>query len=275
MSEAKLRILLVDDSRSVLSFLEGALAETYELFFARDGAQGLELARRHAPHAVVLDLTMPVLSGADVLRVWRSDPALSAIPVIVHSTEHERETWCLAEGATAFLPKPASAEVVLEAVSAAVQGRRAGSATLAVVPVFAGDLSFALLASAVHRVLARVALQPLPGAEGRVEGIFVLEEEPVTVVDAAGVLGTRLARSAVEQTLVVLAAGRRLEALAVDRVSDPLEFEATALRPASVLGDELRTRFGASVLGVLQRDEGPLALVSPALFGRDPARTQA
>src|SRR4029079_16345159 len=55
----------------------------YAVVAAHDGEAGLEIIRRTPPHAVVLDLLMPKLSGIEVLQAMRADPTLRDVPVIV------------------------------------------------------------------------------------------------------------------------------------------------------------------------------------------------
>jgi signal transduction histidine kinase len=86
-SECK-RILVVDDDetfRYVLRQLIGS-AQRYELLEASDGEQGLKLIVEQRPDLVILDLQMPNVDGFEVLRRLRTQPELTAIPVIVSTS---------------------------------------------------------------------------------------------------------------------------------------------------------------------------------------------
>ena len=84
------------------------LQEEYEVLFACDGKETLEMIRTHQStlSLVLLDILMPVMTGLEVLRVLREDPVLSSIPVIVMTAEKDAEVESLQLGATDFIPKP-------------------------------------------------------------------------------------------------------------------------------------------------------------------------
>jgi len=81
------KIMLVDDERDLVLatklYLEGA--ESYEVIAAYDGQEALRLVAQpeSRPDLIILDVTMPRLSGWDVLRALKSDPATADIPVIM------------------------------------------------------------------------------------------------------------------------------------------------------------------------------------------------
>lgn len=78
------RILVVDDSETVLSFVRTILEnEQYEVATATNGNDGLALAHQSLPDLVVTDSIMPGLDGFGLLRALRSDPATEAVPVIM------------------------------------------------------------------------------------------------------------------------------------------------------------------------------------------------
>jgi CheY-like chemotaxis protein len=78
------RILLVDDSKSLRSYLKLQLYELSAVFLeARDGDEGLRMAREHKPDLIIADVLMPVMTGIELLEEIRRDPELAATPVIV------------------------------------------------------------------------------------------------------------------------------------------------------------------------------------------------
>ncbi|MGE7414983.1 response regulator [Methylobacterium tarhaniae] len=99
-------VLLVDDdpaARELLSrFLE---REGFRVRTASDGKAGLGLARALRPRAILLDIEMPRMDGWSVLHAIRSDPDLSATPVIITSVVNEQGLG-RALGATDYLVKP-------------------------------------------------------------------------------------------------------------------------------------------------------------------------
>jgi two-component system, cell cycle response regulator DivK len=80
-----------------------------EVVTARDGRSAVNKARTLKPAVIVLDLTMPVLDGWDVLRELSGDTRTSHIPVIVvtgHDLRHYLKSAALAVGAAVYLRKP-------------------------------------------------------------------------------------------------------------------------------------------------------------------------
>ena len=84
---ARPRILVIDDSVTVLQVLEGALAASYDVVTAADGLQGFEIARAVRPDLIVTDNIMPGLGGFALIDRLRTDPATAAIPAIVLTSE--------------------------------------------------------------------------------------------------------------------------------------------------------------------------------------------
>ncbi len=76
-------IYVVDDERDLTWLLEKSLShEGYQVVCANDGVEALQLMRRQRPDLVILDVMMPGIDGIEVHRRLRSDPALSAVPVL-------------------------------------------------------------------------------------------------------------------------------------------------------------------------------------------------
>lgn len=78
------RVLIVDDDVGVTDVFSRALRlEGYEVWAAQSADEALNLARLHRPHAIILDLRMPLTSGVDLLRSIRAIPGLSQTPVAI------------------------------------------------------------------------------------------------------------------------------------------------------------------------------------------------
>jgi DNA-binding response OmpR family regulator len=110
MTEAprKARVLVVDDEPPLRELMVLALGDGFECIEAGDGASALELLRSESPDLVVLDVMLPDISGLDVLRELRGDPALRATPVVVVSAWQSKPDVDRAfeAGADRFLAKP-------------------------------------------------------------------------------------------------------------------------------------------------------------------------
>jgi CheY-like chemotaxis protein len=105
---AQKTVLLAEDDLEIRDILQDLLeAEGYDVVPASHGRQALEFLQGarggdKLPDLVVLDLMMPLVDGHQVLDTMKSDPTLSAIPVVVLSAvARERPV-----GAAAFLRKP-------------------------------------------------------------------------------------------------------------------------------------------------------------------------
>lgn len=105
------RVLVADDEQSIRMLIEASLeGPDFTVLHADNGRDALRLAVSAHPDIVVLDWMMPGLSGLEVLRALRRDPATSAIPVLLLSAmcqERNRQD-AAAAGADAYLFKPFS-----------------------------------------------------------------------------------------------------------------------------------------------------------------------
>jgi CheY-like chemotaxis protein len=101
------KVLLVDDSKFLRMSTERALtAAGYEVMSAGDGQEALRLARQHPPALILLDIMLPKVSGPDVLRALKSDPATAAIPVMMLTGLSQKNAAALEkDGAAGFFEK--------------------------------------------------------------------------------------------------------------------------------------------------------------------------
>ncbi|HNT76110.1 MAG TPA: ATP-binding protein [Anaerolineae bacterium] len=114
-------ILVVDDEAHIRLMLTQELTEAgYQVLEAANGAEGIALARRHHPALIILDVMMPDISGFDVTRLLKSDPATAPIPILILSIVEDRD-YGLSLGAAAYLNKPVEAQAVLSAVARLVR----------------------------------------------------------------------------------------------------------------------------------------------------------
>ena len=101
------KILLVDDSKFLRMAIERGLARAgYEVTTAGDGPSALEVARKEAPDLILLDMLMPKMTGPDVLKALKKDPATGGIAVVVLTGLSQKNALRLQQdGACAFLEK--------------------------------------------------------------------------------------------------------------------------------------------------------------------------
>ena len=79
--------------------------EGFRVYTARDGEEGLRLARQVRPRAITLDVLMPRMDGWAVLRALKADVELAAIPVIMLTLVDDRNLGYTL-GVAEYLPKP-------------------------------------------------------------------------------------------------------------------------------------------------------------------------
>ncbi len=104
----KRKVLVVDDEMINREILGNMLAGEYDVAFAKNGREALDILRQQGGtfSLILLDLLMPVMDGETVLKDVRSDPMLSDIPVIVMTQEKDAEVDSIKAGADDFIKKP-------------------------------------------------------------------------------------------------------------------------------------------------------------------------
>ena len=113
------RILIVDDDAGIRLLLVTLLRRSgFQLRQARNGREALVEMRAGNADLVIMDLTMPEVSGWEVLRVRAADPALLDIPVIVVTAINRNQATADVAGksVSAVLGKPFDLDTLLTAV---------------------------------------------------------------------------------------------------------------------------------------------------------------
>jgi signal transduction histidine kinase/DNA-binding response OmpR family regulator len=117
------RVLIVDDEEQARSAVaEIVRQEGYEVLMAVNAEMGLEMARSHAPDAIILDVIMPERDGWSMLKEMKSDPDLCETPVILATIVADREMG-LAFGAVEHLTKPVDANLLVSTLNAIAGAR--------------------------------------------------------------------------------------------------------------------------------------------------------
>ena len=113
---SKPTILVVDDTPDNIDLLRAVLEDDYRTKIAVNGERALKIAAgSDQPDLILLDIMMPGMSGYDVCRALKADPATAGIPVIFVTAMSEvaDEQLGLALGAVDYITKPISAPIVL------------------------------------------------------------------------------------------------------------------------------------------------------------------
>ena len=120
-----IRVLLVDDQalfRDGLRALLSVHPDIQVVGEAANGEEAVSLARRLAPHVLLMDLRMPVLNGVEATRrIREADPACHVIALTTFDDD-EQVFDALRAGAVGYLLKGASPEKLTEAIRAAARG---------------------------------------------------------------------------------------------------------------------------------------------------------
>lgn len=118
------KILIVDDDADIVAMLEDRLhSHGYSTAAARDGREALEQIAQESPHLVLLDLTLPKLSGLDVLKQLNRSKHMESLPVVV-MTAHgsiDAAVDAMKEGAYDFLTKPLEKDHLLIVIRKALE----------------------------------------------------------------------------------------------------------------------------------------------------------
>ena len=112
-------ILIVDDDSSIREMLRLFLElKGYTVASAINGQDALDYLERspEPPQLILLDLMMPVMSGAEFRTVQRQAPALAGIPVALISADDNLRDSAPALNAEAYLPKPIDFDLLLAAI---------------------------------------------------------------------------------------------------------------------------------------------------------------
>src|SRR5438270_3047987 len=100
-------VLVIEDDPWTRTITTALLTgEGFAVVEAKNGEEGLHLARQHSPDAVLLDLALPTKSGLEVLRELKGDAATDDIPVIVVSAYGSLMNEQDAHQATGVIQKP-------------------------------------------------------------------------------------------------------------------------------------------------------------------------
>jgi CheY-like chemotaxis protein len=115
------KILYVEDNEDNIYMLSSRLARRgYEVVAARDGQQGIAMARSEAPALILMDLSLPVMDGWEATRQLKAEATTQRIPVIAlsaHAMAGDREK-AIAAGCDDYDTKPVELPRLLEKISA-------------------------------------------------------------------------------------------------------------------------------------------------------------
>ena len=113
--------MVVDDDEEIRGLLELVLeAEGYEVLIAPNGARALELADRHRPDLILLDMRMPVMDGWAFARTYREHPQPHA-PIVVMTAAPDAGQRAAEVQADGFVGKPFDLPELVSMINSNVQ----------------------------------------------------------------------------------------------------------------------------------------------------------
>ncbi len=104
-----MRVLTVDDSRTILAMLEHTLRGAgFEVLQAMDGQQGLEVLAKGNVDVVITDINMPVMDGIEFIKNVRANGEHQSLPILILTTEtsQEKRDQGKSAGGTGWIVKP-------------------------------------------------------------------------------------------------------------------------------------------------------------------------
>ena len=116
------KLLIIEDEKPCAQVYSAALCQAdpcLEVVLAYNGEEGIEAALRERPDLVILDLTLPGISGTEVAQRLQEAGILPEVPlIIVSGLGQEAQVIAQSLGATAFLVKPFELSALVSAVEA-------------------------------------------------------------------------------------------------------------------------------------------------------------
>jgi len=126
MAQDSRKILYIDDDRETANLVaEDLIEQGFEVVLASDGAEGLAAILKHAPDLVLCDVSMPVMSGFDVLeRLTAIAPRFGRMPFVFLTALVDREHQLKGRqlGADDYVTKPIDFEILVSIIRARLAG---------------------------------------------------------------------------------------------------------------------------------------------------------
>jgi DNA-binding response OmpR family regulator len=111
------KILTVDDSKTIRMIVKKAFNPyNCELYEGENGVEGLAIAAKEKPDLIILDITMPVMTGLEMLEKLKMEKELASIPVIMLTAESGKENVMkiVKMGVKDYIVKPFKGEQLIE-----------------------------------------------------------------------------------------------------------------------------------------------------------------
>jgi signal transduction histidine kinase len=109
---APLILLVEDNEANIQTFIAYLSAYEYRMILAKNGEEGVAMAKEHQPDIILMDIQMPVMDGLQATRLIRAEPKLATVPIIALTARAMQgdQELCLEAGANQYLSKPVELE---------------------------------------------------------------------------------------------------------------------------------------------------------------------
>lgn len=113
-------ILIVDDSRTSRKMLRNLLEENGHVVVgeAKDGQEGVDMAKELNPDVITLDITMPVLDGIGALELIKQDNPNAKVIMVTAAGQKDKIVKAVKLGASEFVSKPYEPKLFLDTIDA-------------------------------------------------------------------------------------------------------------------------------------------------------------
>lgn len=121
MKKQDIKILLVDDEPDILEILSYNLStEGYQVYTAKNGAEGVEKAKKKKPHLIILDVMMPEMDGIEACEIIRTSKGMEDVIIAFLTARNEDYSQVAGfdAGADDYITKPIKPKVFLSKVKA-------------------------------------------------------------------------------------------------------------------------------------------------------------
>lgn len=125
-NDGKPMILIIDDNEDIRLMVKELLKDRYQVIGARDGREGIRLATRYVPDAIVCDVMMPGIDGMDTCAAIKKETSTSHIPVLMLTAcaLDEQKVEGYESGADGYMSKPFNSDVLRARIASLIENRR-------------------------------------------------------------------------------------------------------------------------------------------------------
>jgi phosphoserine phosphatase RsbU/P len=125
-SEQRHKILIVDDSKTIVILINSILKEDYDTVTASDGLQAIEVNNRENPDLILMDVEMPNMNGYEACKIIKQQSKNTFTPIIFITSKVDLQSMKtgLRAGAEDYLTKPFEPEELLVRVQAVLRTKK-------------------------------------------------------------------------------------------------------------------------------------------------------